>query len=178
MTTPPLISPVSELGNGYGSLNAFAAVKGPGGARAFIDFLGAVFDATETPEAHAVDTDGLLIHAEVRIGDSCLMVVDSKPDWVFTPALLQVNVADCDEILRRAAARGARIITETTPFYGASSLARFIDPWRNVWWLFGPAIENAPEPTWDPDAATEESEIHATICRAMRELSAPTGSAP
>ncbi|MEU1984352.1 bleomycin resistance protein [Nocardia sp. NPDC019395] len=173
MTSSSLIRPGAELGNGYGSLNAFAAVKGPGGARAFIEFLGRVFDGRETPEAHADDTDGLLIHSEVRIGDSCLMVVDSKPDWAFTPALLQVNVTDCDEVLRRAAAHGADIITETTPFYGGSTLARFIDPWSNVWWLFGPAIEGAPEPVWDPDSASEESMIHATICRAMRELRPP-----
>ncbi|MEU4316183.1 bleomycin resistance protein [Nocardia sp. NPDC024068] len=173
MTTSPLIRPLSDLTGGYGSLNAFAAVKGSGGARAFIEFLDSVFDGQENPEAHAVDTDGLLIHAEVRIGDSCLMVVDSKPDWPFTPALLQVNVTDCDEILRRAQAHGARIITGTAPFYGGSSLARFVDPWSNVWWLFGPAIEGAPEPTWDPDEVTEESVVHETICRAMRELAPP-----
>ncbi|WP_040792303.1 hypothetical protein [Nocardia paucivorans] len=173
MITSRLVRTGPDSARGHGSLNAFAAVKGPGGARAFITFLGAVFDGRETPEAHAVDTDGLLIHAEVRIGDSCLMIADSKPDWVFTPALLQVYVTDCDELLRRAEAHGARIITETTPFYGASSLARFIDPWRNVWWLFGPAIEGAPEPSWDPDAEAEESIVHATICRAMRELSPP-----
>ena len=173
MTTAHIVQNSADLTGGYGSLNAFAAVKGPGGAPAFIEFLGAVFDGRENPDAHAVDTDGLLIHAEVRIGDSCLMVVDSKPDWVFTPALLQINVTDCDEVLRRACARGSRVITETTPFYGNSSLARFRDPWRNMWWLFGPAIAGAPEPTWDPDAATEESVVHATICRAMRELTAP-----
>lgn len=173
MTTSPLIRPASELSGGYGSLNAFAAVKGPGGARAFIEFLGAVFDGRENAEAHAVDTDGLLIHAEVGIGDSCLMVADSKPNWTFTPALLQVNVTDCDEVLRRAQARGARVITATTPFYGGSSLARFVDPWSNLWWLFGPEIEGAPQPTWDPDAATEESVVHETICRALRELAPP-----
>ncbi|MGW6377376.1 VOC family protein [Rhodococcus sp. NPDC055112] len=176
MTTRELIRPNSDLFNGYGSLNAFAAVKGRGGARAFIRFLAEVLDGHETEEAHTEDTDGLLIHAEVRIGDSCLMVVDSKPDWAFTPALLQVNVTDCDEVLRRAGARGAQVITSTTPFYGGSSLARFVDPWHNVWWLFGPAIEGAPEPTWEPDAVAEESAIHATICEAMRTLSPPTTS--
>ncbi|NKY55681.1 bleomycin resistance protein [Nocardia flavorosea] len=173
MTTSPLIMSGSELGNGYGSVNAFAVVKGPGGARGFVEFLGDVFGGRETPEAHADDTDGLVIHAEVRIGDSCLMIADSKPDWVFTPALLQVNVTDCDEVLRRAKALGAQVITQTTPFYGASSLARFIDPWSNVWWLFGPAIAGAPEPVWDPESTGEESTVHATICQALRELKPP-----
>lgn len=174
--TTSLITPQSALDGGYGSLNAFAAVTGPGGARGFLAFLEAVFDAVETPEAHAVDTDGLLIHAETRIGDSCLMVVDSKPDWPFTPALLQVNVREPQEVLRRAGERGARVITEVSQFYG-STIARFQDPWHNIWWLFGPTDEDAPEMTWDPEEAAdqEEDEVHATICRAMENLAPPTG---
>lgn len=174
--TPSLVTPISELTGGYGSLNAFAAVKGPGGARRFLEFLGAVFDAVETPEAHAVDTDGLLIHAEARIGDSCLMVVDSKPDWPFTPALLQITVQDANEALHRAQEHGASVITEVSPFYG-STIARFRDPWHNIWWLFGPADENAPEMDWDPEVAAgqEESDVHASICRAMEALVPPSG---
>lgn len=169
-----LVTPDSQLSGGYGSLNSFAIVKGPGGATGFLAFLTAVLDAVETPEAHAVDTDGLLIHAEARIGDSCLLVVDSKPEWPFTPAMLQVNVEDPEEVLRRAAAHGARVITEVSPFYG-STIARFQDPWHNIWWLFGPADEDAPELEWDPEVAAEEgeSEVHATICRAMEGLRPP-----
>lgn len=175
--TTSLITPISRLSGGYGSLNAFAIVKGPGGAVGFLGFLAAVLDAVETPEAHAVDTDGLLIHAEARIGDSCLLVVDSKPDWPFTPAMLQVNVSDPEEVLRRARERGARLITEVSPFYG-STIARFQDPWHNIWWLFGPSDEDAPELEWDPDVAAEEdeSEVHATICRAMETLAPPAES--
>lgn len=125
--TSSLITPLSRLSGGYGSLNSFAIVKGPGGATGFLAFLAEVVDAVETPEAHAVDTDGLLIHAETRIGDSCLMVVDSKPGWTFTPAMLQLNVEDPEEVLRRARDRGAQVITEVSPFYG-STLARFQDP--------------------------------------------------
>ncbi|MGP5412824.1 VOC family protein [Brachybacterium paraconglomeratum] len=169
-----LITPTSRLTGGYGSLNSFAIVKGPDGARGFHSYLAAVFDAVETLEAHAVDTDGLLIHSESRIGDSCLMVVDSKPDWPFTPAMLQVNVEDPEEVLRRARERGARVITEVSPFYG-STITRFQDPWHNIWWLFGPADEDAPELEWDPEVAAEEgeSEVHASICRAMEGLVPP-----
>lgn len=175
-TTTSLVQPISALHGGHGSLNAFAAVKGPGGARRFIAFLEQVFDGTETAGARAVDTDDLLIHAECRIGDSCLLISDAKPDWAFTPALLQVHVTDCDEVLHRATTRGAHVITPTTPFYGESSLARFRDPWHNIWWLFGPAIDGAPEPTWDNDAVDgshQESPLHRELCTAMRELTPP-----
>ena len=123
-----------------------------------------------------MDTDGLLIHAEARIGDSCLMVVDSKPGWPFTPALLQVNAEDPHEVLRRARAQEADVITEVSSFYG-STIARFQDPWHNLRWLFGPKDPDAPETEWDPEAAAQEgeSDVRATICRAMEELSPPSG---
>jgi len=68
-----------ELPPGYDSINAFVAVRGPGGAPAFIGFVEDVFDAQETLAAHTVHADGLLIHAEVRIDDSTVMLCDAKP---------------------------------------------------------------------------------------------------
>jgi len=62
-----------------------SASSGPGGAVAFIAFVCEVFGARETPAAHMVDSDDLLIHAEVRVGDSTLMCFDAKPDWSSLP---------------------------------------------------------------------------------------------
>jgi uncharacterized glyoxalase superfamily protein PhnB len=165
---------------GYGSLNAFAAISGPGGASAFMAFVCEVFAAHETLAAHTVDADDLLIHAEVRVGDSTLMCCDAKPDWPFTPALLQVYVADADVVLDRARSQGARVFTEPTTFWGNQRLARFQDPWHNVWWLFeyGPDSSAPTEgpnelPTWRPDPEAPESYAHQTICAQMRHLEAP-----
>ncbi len=66
----------ADLPPGYGTVNPFVAVSGPGGAEAFIRFVCEVFDARETLAAHAVDADELLIHAEVRIGGSTVMLCD------------------------------------------------------------------------------------------------------
>ena len=73
-------------------------------------------------------------------------------------------------------AAGSRIITEVSPFY-ASTIARFQDPWHNVWWLFGPEDADAPPLDWDPAVAAREgeSDVHATICRAMEQLAPPRG---
>ena len=103
-----------QLPPGYGSVNPFAAVRGPGGAAAFIDFVVRVFGAHETLAAHTIDADDLLIHAEVRIGDSTLMLCDAKPHWAFTPALLQVYVSDAQAVVDRARAAGAEVITDPT----------------------------------------------------------------
>jgi PhnB protein len=170
----------SALPPGYGSLNAFIAVRGPGGAPAFLDFITAVFGARETLAARTVDADDLLIHAEARIGDSTLMLCDAKPHWAFTPALLQVYVRDTHAVLGRARARGAEVVTEPTDFHGRQRLARFRDPWHNLWWLFeyGPdstAPSEGPDelPTWRPDPSLPPSYVHRTIDTALSELGPP-----
>jgi PhnB protein len=169
----------SAVPTGYGSVNPFVAVRGPGGAPAFIRFVEGVFGGRETLAAHTVDADELLIHAEVRIGDSTVMVCDAKPHWAFTPALLQVYVADLGAIVGRARASGATIITDPVDFHGPR-LARLLDPWHNLWWLFeyGPdsvaPSEAADElPGWRPDPSTPPSQAHRTIDAALTALGPP-----
>jgi PhnB protein len=170
----------SQLAPGYGSINPFVAVSGPGGAVGFIAFVCDVFGARETLAAHTVDSDELLIHAEVRVGDSTLMCFDAKPDWPFIPALLQVYVTDANAITDRARTHGAVVFTEPTSFFGSQRLARFRDPWSNLWWLFefGPdstAPSQHPNelPNWRPNPNTPESYSHQTIAAEMRQLSRP-----
>lgn len=165
---------------GYGSVNPFVAVRGPGGAPAFIRFLAAVLGARETLAARTVDADDLLIHAEVRIGGSTVMLCDAKPHWPFTPALLQVYVRDVGAVVARASAHGATVVTEPTDFHGHQRLARLKDPWHNVWWLFeyGPssvAPSEAPDeaPRWRPDPSAPPSYVHRTIDTTLASLSPP-----
>jgi PhnB protein len=169
-----------HLPPGYSSVNPFAAIAGPGGAAGFMAFVGTVFNARETLAAHATDSDGLLIHAEVRVGDTTVMCCDAKPGWPFTPALLQVYVGEADAVIDRARAHGADVFTDPTPFFGGQRLARFQDPWHNIWWLFefGPessAPSQAPDelPSWRPDPDAPESYSHATITAQMRRLAPP-----
>lgn len=110
-----------DLPPGYGTINPFVAVRGPAGAEGFVRFLCGVFETRETLAAHTVDADGLLIHAEVRVGDSTIMLCDSKPHWPFTPALLQVYVSDVVAVVERARSRGAEVVTEPTAFHAANA---------------------------------------------------------
>ena len=163
-----------ELPPGYGTVNPFVAVRGPGGAPAFVAFVTDVFGGRETRAAHTVDADGLLIHAEVLVGDSTIMLCDAKPHWTSTPALLQVYVRDADAVVARARDRRAEVVTEPTPFHGGQRLARLRDPWHNLWWLFeyGAASvapsENPDEPpSWRPDPSAPPSYVHRTIDEAL-----------
>jgi len=88
-----------SIPSGHNTVNPFIITKD---APKLIGFLEKVFDAKEDPAAHTLDTDGLLLHSELAIGDSIVMVADVKPGWPFTPSLLRVYVDDVDETLKRA----------------------------------------------------------------------------
>ena len=50
------------------------------GAEKLIDFVKKVFDAKKT-ERYSMP-DGSICHAEVRIGDSIIMVSDAQGEWI------------------------------------------------------------------------------------------------
>ncbi|MFS8096215.1 VOC family protein [Lentzea alba] len=104
-----------------------------------IDFIIEVFDATEIGRVGEPPEIG---HAEVRIGDSVVMLFD-KPNWPKTPGFLRLYVADDAEIHRRATARGAKTITEPTELFWGDRVSRFEDPFGNLWWIH----QRVAEPT-------------------------------
>ncbi|MCD0447279.1 VOC family protein [Glycomyces sp. A-F 0318] len=164
---------------GSNTVNPFIVADAAG---ELIGFLTAVFDAEDVPEARTLDTDGLILHAELRIGDSLLTVADRKPDWPFTPALIRVYVDDADAVLARAERLGGRVVTRPTDFFG-DTLARFQDPAGNLWWVY--RHDPGAEQDWSEDAdrsgtgedtdwsafATPGLEyVHATLNEAMGAL--------
>jgi PhnB protein len=104
-----------------------------------IDFITEVFDATELGRVGEAPRIG---HAEVRIGDSVVMLFD-KEDWPPTPAFLRLYVEDDAETLKRAVERGSRIVTEPTELFWGDRVSRFADPFGNLWWLH----QRVAEPT-------------------------------
>lgn len=84
MSTKELITPH------YNKVNPFVIIKG--GAARFIDFTEKVFGAKENMQVRTPDRDGTLIHAEIQIGDSMILLANSKGDWPFTPAFLQIYI--------------------------------------------------------------------------------------
>jgi PhnB protein len=98
-----------------------------------IDFMVRAFDAEET--ARVVDENGVIRHAEVRIGDSVVMGFDARPDWPDTPAFLRLYVAECDAVYERALSAGAASVTGPTTLFFGDRVARVRDPLGNLWWI-------------------------------------------
>ncbi|MDR2997346.1 MAG: hypothetical protein LBU78_04420 [Microbacterium sp.] len=55
------------------------------GAADFIRFAEEVFGATENREARTPTPSGALIHAEIALGDSLVLLSDPQPGWPFRP---------------------------------------------------------------------------------------------
>lgn len=82
-------------------------------AAAAIDFYKKAFGAEEV--ARAVGPDGKIMHAEIRIGNSLIMLNDemggvkSAKSLGASPISLWVYVEDCDALYNRAVAAGAQV---------------------------------------------------------------------
>lgn len=174
-----MLLPTEQIPRGYGATNQFVIIKG--GATRFIDFVSKVFGAKERKEVHTPDRDGTLIHAEIALGASTLMLADSKDDWPFTPAFIQVYVEDAQLALDRATTEGAELITPPSKFYGGFKLARLKDPFGNIWWLYQPDREGPRDSARSSNTdwhSEEPSEIYKTIMSAMKNLKAPPSGKP
>ncbi|MEV0700795.1 VOC family protein [Saccharopolyspora sp. NPDC050389] len=123
----PAARPVPE---GYGTVTPWIIARD---SAALIDFLKGAFDAEEL--ARVVMPGGSIGHAEVRIGDSVVMMFDSRPEWPETPAFLRLYVPDCDATFRQAVAAGATPVTEVTYLSFGDRVGRVRDPFGNLWWL-------------------------------------------
>jgi len=129
----PKVRPIPE---GYATVTPYLITAGA--ARA-IEFYVKAFGAIEL--MRFVDPKGRVGHAEIRIGDSRVMLADEFPDHGArspravggTPVFIHLYVEDVDGFTARAAAAGAKVIHPVQDqFYGDRS-ATLEDPFGHVW---------------------------------------------
>jgi uncharacterized glyoxalase superfamily protein PhnB len=125
---------------GYGTVTPWIICRD---AARLIEFVGRAFDATEI--ARVINDDGTIGHAEVRIGDSIVMMFDGLPEWGDTPAFLRLYLDDADRIFEQALAAGAEPVTNVTELFWGDRVGRVRDPLGNVWWLQQRGADLAPD---------------------------------
>ena len=126
---------VKPIPDGYHSVTPYLVIKGAASA---IEFYKTAFGATEL---FRMDHDGKIGHAEIKIGDSPVMLADENPDmgslgpqaFGGTPVSLMIYVEDVDTLYKQAIASGA---VELRPlqdqFYGDRS-GTLRDPFGHIW---------------------------------------------
>jgi PhnB protein len=116
--------------DGYTSVSPYLIVDG---AAQTIDFLGRVFDAVEL-RRHQRDS-GKLQHAEVRLGDSVLMLADAAEGWPSIAAHVHVYVPDVDAVYQRALAAGGTSVQEPVQKGDADKRGGVKDEGGTTWWI-------------------------------------------
>lgn len=127
---------VSYIPEGYHTATPYLIIKGA--ARA-IDFYKQVFGAAELMRFPG--PGGTIAHAEIKIGDSLIMLADESPQMGYrspqsiggTPVSLMLYVQDVDKVVDRAAKAGAKLERPVADqFYGDRN-GTIQDPFGHVW---------------------------------------------
>jgi len=131
---------VKHVPDGYRTVTPYLVVKG---AAKVIDFAKAAFGAKET--VRMPRPDGLIGHAEMKIGDSMVMIADHGPEHPQTTSFLYLYVTDVDATYKSALRAGGKSVQEpTTQFYGDRN-ANVEDPAGNRWGIGTHVEDVSPE---------------------------------
>lgn len=134
--------------DGYHSVTPYLIIKGAADA---IDFYNRSFGATEL--LRMMRPDGKVGHAEIRIGDSTIMLADEHPEMGYRSpqslggagVSLMLYVDRVDEVFNRAVASGAKELQSVKDqFYGDRS-GTLQDPFGHTWTVATHLEDIAPE---------------------------------
>jgi len=132
------MSAVQPIPAGYPRVTPYLYVDG--GAAA-IDFYVRVLGATES--VRMAGPEGKIGHAELKIGDSLIMLADAFAEMGAqtpgslggTPVTLMVCVEDVDAVCDKAVAAGATMERDVdVQFYGDRA-GQFVDPFGHKWFI-------------------------------------------
>jgi PhnB protein len=123
---------------GYHSIQAYLHFKDSLEAMAF---YGKIFGATQ--RLCMKNAKGGVTHAEIQIGDSCIMLADEHPEigafgpehYGGSPISLMIYQDDCDAVYHRAIAAGARSVREPADQPYGDRMSGVLDPFGYKWWI-------------------------------------------
>jgi len=116
-----------------------------------ISFYERAFGAEELLRLN--DPRGRVGHAELRFGDTVVMLADEYPDFGAlapsrlggSPVKLHINVADVDVALRRAVEEGATVVRVASDEFHGHRTAMVVDPFGHSWFLSAKVADVAPK---------------------------------
>ncbi len=115
---------------GYTTVSPYLIVDG---ASRTIDFLTQAFGAIEIrryPDEH-----GRIMHSEVRVGDTVVMIADAAESWPSVPAHVHVYVEDVDATFKLALEAGATAVQEPTKKDDPDKRGGVKDAGGTTWWI-------------------------------------------
>ena len=116
--------------DGYTTVSPYLIVDG---ASATIEFLRHVFGAVEIRRFPGAG--GKVMHAEVRIDDTVVMIADPPEQSQAVPSHIHVYVADADATYKRALDYGATTVQEPIKKQDPDKRGGVKDSGGTTWWM-------------------------------------------
>jgi PhnB protein len=130
---------VKAIPEGFRTITPFLNVKD---CDQFLSFLKQAFGAEE--RNRAAGPDGKIMHAEVQIGDSRMMLSDAMQQPP-TQSSIWLYVPDCDAWWKRALAAGAQVKMPMADMFWGDRWGAVTDKWGNTWSLATHKEDVSPE---------------------------------
>jgi PhnB protein len=127
---------VKAIPDGFRTVTPHLIVKGAAKA---LDFYRQAFGAKE--QVRMAAPDGSIMHAQMQIGDSVIMLVDEKPEMGsrgpqtlgFSTVLLNIYCDDADAMFARATRAGATVTMPLADMFWGDRYGQLTDPFGHVW---------------------------------------------
>jgi PhnB protein len=138
--------PVPE---GYHTVTPYLMLKDASRA---LEFYKQALGATEL--MRMATQDGRIMHAEIRIGDSMIMIGQESPQFPEfrgiesfrgSPVNLYLYVEDADALFNRAVAAGAKVRSALKDEFYGDRVGGLEDPFGLVWWIATHKEDLSPE---------------------------------
>jgi PhnB protein len=131
---------VNPIPENYHTVTPYVLVEG---AQQLIDFLEQAFGAQ--PGEKMMNPQGGIMHAEVRIGDSAIMLGDANEQNSATRSMFHLYLGETDRYYQQALAAGATSLQEPKDEFYGDRTAGVQDPFGNQWWIATHVEELSPE---------------------------------
>ncbi len=142
------MSTAKPIPEGYHTATPYLIIKNA--ARA-IDFYKKAFGATE--RMRMADPTGKVMHAEIQIGDSRIMIADEFPEMGArspeslggSPVSIFLYVEDVDALAKQATSAGAKVLMPIQDQFWGDRYGKLTDPFGHLWDIATHKEDVAPE---------------------------------
>jgi PhnB protein len=143
-----MTSNVKPIPEGYHTATPYLIVKDGAGA---IEFYKKAFGATEL--MRMADSSGKIGHAEIKIGDSVIMLADEVTGMGYrspqslggSPVSILLYVEDVDALFSQAVATGAKVQRPVQDQFYGDRIGGVTDPFGHVWYIATHKEDVSPE---------------------------------